>query len=116
MDILFEVDGKDYHAHLFYGYMKVNSRDHRYSHCVITTNNPIEIYSGIAMKHPNDGMPCDEKYGYRLAFKRAVFQMFITRQLKEGGPIKVAGLANFLEKFRVPFGKALHEYVDELPY
>lgn len=117
MDIAFEVDGKEYHAHLNRGYISFNGRDRRYTECILTTNNPIEIYSGITYKNPNDGMEYDENYGYRLAFKRALFQMFSIRQLKKGGRcIYIYGWETFMHKFRVPFGKALHNWIAEIPY
>lgn len=121
--IKFNVDGKEYTAQLSRTYFPYNGRDRISSTCVLITKEPMRVYSGITIKNPRDGMRDNLLYGFRLAFKRALFQMFIVETLKGGIRLDFK-LAEKMwdvwkEKYRIAFGKALHEYyreAEELPF
>lgn len=124
MDIEFEVNGKTYHAHLMRTYMTMYGRDRRVTQCVLTAEAPMQIFSGICVKNPKDGMDYDENYGYRLAFKRALFQMYVTNKMIDSLSERkspdlntiVKDWKKYMHEFRIPFGIALHNYVNELPF
>lgn len=120
-DIKFSVEDVDYVAHLSKGYVTMNGRDRKTCSCTISMNNPIRVFSGIAIKNPNDDMKYDENCGYHLAFKRAIFQYFLVCNIVKDVAISKEKMKRsvvkewipFWHKLRVPFGKALHEWYDE---
>lgn len=111
--IKFEVNNVEYCAHLSKSHITINGKDRRTCECTVSLMNPIRIFSGTAIKHPNDCMKFDKLYGYHLAFKRALFSMYIVQQFhKDGAPRHsiLLGWNDFWQSFRIPFGKALHEW------
>lgn len=124
--IIFEVDDTVYTALLSKGHLSMDGRDKLTCECIITTSHPTHSYAGVCVKNPNDGMKYDEQYGFRLAFKRALFFQYVIEQLNKdkdrAKSMRLNELANqwfdYWQKFRVPFGKALHEWYesDEFPF
>lgn len=117
-DIKFTVDKVDYVAHLSTGYITINGKDRKTCNCIISMINPIRTFSGVAIKNPNDDMKFEENCGYHLAFKRAIFQTFLVVEVIKNISVTKRGLQDsvvngwvtYWHKFRVPFGKALHEW------
>lgn len=118
-DIIFTVDDKDYIAHLRSGYITSHGKDKKLCTCIITSDNPIRDYAGSAIKNPNDGMKYDENYGFHLAFKRALFYQYVierSNNVLHGDCFNISmkklliDWDDYLKKFRIPFGKALHEW------
>lgn len=121
IDIKFKVDEKEYCAHLSSGYVMLENKQRRSCTCTLTTGDPIRVFSGVAIKNPNDNMKYDENQGFHLAFKRAIFQMFLITEIVAKIEITKVRLQRsvvkswvaYWHKYRVPFGKALHSWYED---
>lgn len=115
-NVFFSVDNLDYKVKLSTSWITIEGKDRKTCECVILCMNPIRAFAGVSIKHPNDGMKFDAHTGYRIAFKRALLEMYIVQQFAKNGAPRhsiLAGWSKFFERFRVPFGKALHETLTE---